>query len=168
MNVSFAIIVVLTGVLLVVAYQRGGVSLAASGLREGAGLLVSVGPQILLGFVLAGLVTVLVPTELIASTVGTDSGMRGLVIATVAGIITPGGPFLQFPLVAAIFNGGAAIGPVAAYLTAWSLISANRALVWEVPVLGLPFTVARWAVSLVVPIAVGLTLPLALRLMGRP
>jgi uncharacterized membrane protein YraQ (UPF0718 family) len=167
MNVSFAILVVLSVILIVVALSRGGVSLASTGVREGFDLLVSVAPQLLVGFLLSGLVTVLLPAQLVADLVGADSGFRGLVIATIAGIATPGGPFLQFPLVAAIVKSGAAIGPVAAYLTAWSLISANRALVWEVPVLGPSFTIARWGVSLLVPIFVGLSLPVVLRLMNR-
>jgi hypothetical protein len=44
-------------------------------------------------------------------------------------------------------------------LTAWSLISVNRALVYELPLLGVPFTVARWAASLLLPLIVGLLTP---------
>jgi hypothetical protein len=57
---------------------------------------------------------------------------------------------------------------MAAYLTAWSLLGWNRLLVWELPLLGAPFTVARWTVSLLAPIAVGLMVPQALRLLQRP
>jgi hypothetical protein len=36
-------------------------------------------------------------------------------------------------------------------------------LVWEVPVLGPTFAASRWVVALLVPIAVGLVVPLVLR-----
>lgn len=168
MNASLIILVVLCIVMVVIALVKGGIPLAFRGVQEGRDLLVGVAPQLLLGFLLSGFVTVLLPAQLIGDLVGADSGVRGLIIATVAGVITPGGPFLQFPLVASLVAGGAAVGPVAAYLTAWSLISANRALVWEIPVLGPSFTVSRWVISLVMPFVVGFTVPFLVRWMARP
>lgn len=167
MNVSLIILVALCAVMVAIALGKGGVPLVVRGVEEGRDLFIGVAPQLLMGFLLSGFVTVLLPAQLIGDLVGADSGMRGLVIATVAGVITPGGPFMQFPLLASLVAGGAAIGPTAAYLTAWSLISANRALVWELPVLGQAFTVSRWAISLVVPFAVGLVVPALMRWMAR-
>lgn len=152
---------------LVAALARGGPSLASEGLIKGAELALSVAPQVLIGFALAGLVTVVIPASLISQWLGEGSGIQGLLIATVAGVLTPGGPFLQFPLVAGLARAGAGWGPVAAYLTAWSLISANRAIVWELPLLGASFTGARWLVSLLVPVVVGLLTPLALKVLAR-
>ncbi len=163
MLLSIAILGTLVAGLTVVALVRGGATLAWAGAQEGLQLLLSVAPQLLLGFLLAGLVTVLVPSEVIGRVVGEESGLTGVVIATAAGIITPGGPFLQFPLVAALARAGAGVGPMAAYLTAWSLLGVNRALVWEIPVLGAPFTATRWLVSLAVPIVIGMAIPLVLR-----
>lgn len=108
-----------------------------------------------------------VPSSLIGSWIGEDSGLRGVLVATAAGMLTPGGPFLQFPLVAGLAKAGAGLGPVAAYLTAWSLLSVNRAIVWELPLLGTGFTGARWLVSLAVPIVVGIATPWVLRLFTR-
>jgi len=149
------------------AFLRGGPTLAADGIVKGAELALSVAPQVLIGFALAGLVTVVIPASVISAWIGEGSGLRGIVIATAAGMLTPGGPFLQFPLVAGLANAGAGLGPVAAYLTAWSLLSVNRAIVWELPLLGVGFTGARWLVSIAVPIAVGLLTPLVLRATAR-
>ena len=161
------IIVVALVAIAFAALLRGGPALAADGIMKGAELALSVAPQVLIGFALAGLVTVVIPSSLISAWIGEGSGLRGIVIATVAGMLTPGGPFLQFPLVAGLAHAGAGLGPVAAYLTAWSLLSVNRAIVWELPLLGTGFTGARWLVSLLVPIAVGWLTPLVLRLIGR-
>jgi len=167
MDLSIAILAVLVAVLSLIALLQGGVHLPLSGYREGLGILLGVLPQLLLGFALAGLITVLIPSEVVGQLLGEEAGFRGVLIATLAGIATPGGPYLQFPLIAALMRSGAGIGPIAAYLTAWSLLGANRALVWELPILGSTFTIARWALSLLVPIAVGLLLPVLVRALPR-
>jgi uncharacterized membrane protein YraQ (UPF0718 family) len=164
-NLSILILGVALIALVAVAVFRGGAPLALQGANEGVAILASVAPQLLLGFLLAGFITVLIPSDLVARLLGEESGLLGLVIATGAGMLTPGGPYLQFPLLAAIARSGAATGPVAAYLTAWSLLGANRALVWELPLLGSGFTAARWAVSIATPILIGLLVPMLMRAM---
>jgi uncharacterized membrane protein YraQ (UPF0718 family) len=164
--VSLAVLVVVALGLGAVAYARGGLPLIAQGLGEAASLLGAVLPQLLIGFILAGLITVLVPAGAIAAWVGEGSGMRGLLIATVAGALTPGGPFVQFPLMATLSQAGAAAGPMAAYLTAWSVLGFQRVIVWELPILGGPFSVARWVVSLALPLIVGLVVPPVLRMLS--
>jgi uncharacterized membrane protein YraQ (UPF0718 family) len=147
----------------IVAYKVGGSARVADGVREGVTLLIQFAPQMAIGFLLAGLVSVLIPASAIGRLVGAESGFGGLLIATAAGAVTPGGPFLHFPLVAVLLRGGAGEGPVAAYLTAWALLGINRVLVWEIPVLGPTFALTRWAVSLAAPVVVGLGVQVALR-----
>jgi uncharacterized membrane protein YraQ (UPF0718 family) len=124
-------------------------------------------PQLIIGFTLAGLATVLLPSEVLGRYVGPESGFSGLAIATVAGMATPGGPFVQFPLVASLANAGAGTGPMAAFITAWSLISWNRIVVYELPLLGPQFTLARFSVSLLIPLLVGALVPWAIRAFQR-
>lgn len=162
---SIAILGGATIVLFVIAYVRGGWELPVQGIRVGLDLLLSIAPQLVVGFMLAGVVTVLVPRDALGTMVGADSGLTGILVATGAGIATPGGPFLQFPLVAALVASGAAPGPVGAYLTAWSLMGWHRLVIWEIPLLGAQFTVARFLVSLALPVLVGLALPIVLRLL---
>jgi uncharacterized membrane protein YraQ (UPF0718 family) len=168
MLTSILILGTLVAALTVVALVVGGGQLAVRGATTGLGLLGGVLPQLVLGFLLAGLVTVLLPREAIGSLVGEGSGLLGVGVATIAGAATPGGPFLQFPLVAALMQGGAGPGPVAAYLTAWALLGWQRVLIWELPMLGPGFTFARIAVTLALPIVVGLIVPFAMRLFARP
>src|SRR5687767_11766970 len=93
-----ALVVVMTAI----ALWQGGPQRAFDGYRTGAELVVTVLPQVALAFALAGLITVVVPQDLIARWIGENSGFSGLVVGTVAGVLTPGGPFLQFPLVASL------------------------------------------------------------------
>jgi uncharacterized membrane protein YraQ (UPF0718 family) len=167
MSPSLLILGALVLVLGVVALWAGGWPLAWRGVSSGGNLLLSVAPQLVLGFLLAGLVTVLLPRELLGRVVGEGSGLLGLAVATVAGLATPGGPFLQFPLVAALMQGGAAPGPVAAYITAWSLLGWNRILIYELPLLGPHFTLSRIVVTVLLPIVVGLLVPVAMRVLNR-
>ena len=50
-----------------------------------------------------------------------------------------------------------------AFLTGWSLLSLHRLVAWEVPNLGLRFSLVRYAVSIVLPVAAGV----AARLLTR-
>lgn len=166
-SLSLLVLLVVAAALLGVAVVRGGPPLALSGIERGIQLLVGVLPHLVIGFALAGLITVLLPRDALAPLVGHDSGYRGLAIATLAGAATPGGPFVQFPLVAAIAAAGAGPGPMAAYITAWSLLGWNRIVVYEVPLLGPSFAAARIVASLVIPFAVGILTSLILRLLSR-
>ena len=130
-------------------------------------IILTLAAAVLVGFVLAGLVTVLIPSNLVASLLGEESGLAGVLIAMVAGILTPGGPYLQFPLVASLARGGAGVGPLAAYLTAWSLLGLNPALVWEIPLLGGSFAVARYAASITAPFLVRVLMSVMYRILTR-
>jgi uncharacterized membrane protein YraQ (UPF0718 family) len=86
---------------------------------------------------------------------GEGSGMKGLTLATAAGALTPGGPFVQFPLIASLWQAGAGVGPVTAYLISWTLIGINKLFIWEVPVMGWRYTLAKTVACLAAPILIG-------------
>src|SRR5262245_37153897 len=50
-------------------------------------------PKVLAGCLIAAFITILLPRETVNRWVGPESGAKGLLIATFAGIILPGGPF---------------------------------------------------------------------------
>lgn len=99
-------------------------------------LFVFLVPRMLGGMLLAGLIQVVLPPEVVAKWVGAESGFRGLVIASVVGALTPGGPMTSFPIVVAFYMSGADRGALVAYLTAWSLLGLQRFMIWELPLLG--------------------------------
>lgn len=121
-------------------------------------------PVVFMGFLIAELVRVLIPEERVTRTLGRESGMRGLAVATVAGFLTPGGPFASFPLVLALYRSGADIGTTVAYITAWAVLGINRVIVWEIPLLGWEFVALRLLVSLPAPFVAGLTARALVRL----
>ena len=119
-------------------------------------LFLTIVPLIAIGLFLGGLVKEIADPEKVAPILGARSGLRGLVIASAIGALTPGGPFAAFPIVYAIFVAGADVGAVVAFLTGWSLIALHRVVVWELPLLGPDFVALRVAVSLPLPIVAGL------------
>ena len=140
-----------------------GWDLPLSGLVQGGRMLWTVFPLLLLGFALAGMIQVMIPTEYIAKMIGEGSGLRGIIIGMVAGAVTPGGPFMNFPIVSALYKSGASIGPLAAYLTAWGVIPINRTLVWEIPFLGTQFAFARYVGCIIFPLMIGVITPFIFR-----
>lgn len=116
------------------------------------------------GLMLSGLVQTLVSKDAVSRWLGRESGMRGLNIALVAGILTPGGPYGAFALVYALGKTGADIGVLVTYLTAWTTLGLMRVVVWEIPFMGLEFVVLRMVVCLPMGIIAGV---LARRLAAR-
>ena len=149
MYISWIILGSLIVVLSILAYQKGGWNKIGNALGQGGGLFLYVLPNLLLGFTLAGFMQVLLPSELIAKYMGQESGWKGLLIGAGAGCITPGGPFTHFPILAAFLSKGAGVGPVSAYVAAWALLGLQRFIVWELPILGSQFALARFSASLV-------------------
>src|SRR6188508_2809839 len=88
----------------------------------------------------------------------------GIVIATLGGALTPGGPVVGFSIGAAALKSGAGAPQVIAYSTAWALYAIHRLVIWEVPMMPARVVWLRALVSLPLPfLAAGLAI-----LLGRP
>ena len=134
----------------------GGTEAVTAALGKAGGLLLMVLPQLAAGLLIAGLVQELVDRDKVSRRLGQQSGLAGLLLATGAGIVTPGGPFTSFPIVYALWIAGADAGALVAYLAAWALIGLNRLIIWELPFMGVDFTLLRFLVSLPLPLVAGL------------
>ena len=99
-----------------VAYAQGGGLLLRQGLADGGVLLYRYALLIVVSFLAAGLASAIVPEQWVARSLGADSGLRGIALATAVGVVTPAGPFVSIPLAAAMIRSGAGAGPVVAFL----------------------------------------------------
>ena len=154
----------------VACFALKGWSSVVSALSFAALLIVEVAPVMLISMVMAAFFQVLVPHDKVSKWLGKESGFRGILIATGAGAIIPGGPWVSFPLVLALAVAGADVGALVAFLTAWAVIPLTRLLVWEMPFLGGEFVLIRMLVSVFIPLAAGLLarqIPLAIKPPGR-
>ncbi len=114
-------------------------------------LLLSFIPKIAVAMCVAALVTALVPRSLIAAWLGDKAGLKGAAFATGIGAITPGGPMISFPLVAALSRAGSGRASLIAYLTSWEVLGFQRILIWELQFLGVELLTIRWLASMPLP-----------------
>ncbi|HKC96051.1 MAG TPA: permease [Nitrospira sp.] len=119
-------------------------------------LLGSVWLELLLGFVLAGLMQVLIPEPVVLRWLGKQNFGYGVLAGWGLGLLLPGGPYVTFPIAANLFRQGAAPGPLIALISAKVLLSPIRVLSFEAPLLGWPMTAARLLPSLLLPPVLGL------------
>ncbi len=141
-------------VLLVISYQKGGGE-HILGLKSAGNILLQIAPLLIFAFIVAGMIQVLVPSEMISKWVGAESGFRGVLVGTAVGTLTPGGPFISMPIAAGFLRTGASIGTMVAFMTAWSLLGLHR-LPLEVGVLGWQFMLIRLACVFFFPLIAGL------------
>ncbi len=140
--------------LLIIGYQKGGGE-HVLGLKSAGNILLQIIPLLIFAFIIAGMIQVLVPTEMISKWVGAESGFRGILIGTAIGGLTPGGPFVTLPIAAGLLRTGASIGTLVAFMTAWSLLAFTR-LPLEIGLLGWKFTLIRLACTFFFPPIAGL------------
>ncbi len=154
MDASLVVLLSLVVVAFVVALFRD-VNLPLRGLESSGRLLRGVWLDLLLGFLFAGLMDVLIPAPALSRWLGDERPGRGILLGWAAGLLIPGGPYLVFPIVANLFQKGAAPGPVISLLTAKTLVSPIRMLTYEAPLLGWPLTLARFIPGVLLPPVMG-------------
>lgn len=154
MDTSTIVMMAAATIALIAVYWKEPES-AAKGVNAALALIIEITPRMIAAFILAGLIQAVVPQETIVSWMGHGSGARGLLIGMSLGAVTPGGPMTHFPVLASLFKVGVGIGPLVAYLSAWSLFGLQRVIMWEVPFLGPRVVALRIAVSLFFPIFAG-------------
>lgn len=154
MDRTTLILAVVAAILLGIAYWRGQdlplAGLLAAGKNLWRNLLI-----LLLGFLIAGVVQVLVPKDMIARSLGSQAGFKGILTACVAGGLVPGAPYAVFPLVASFYKAGASLGAVVGFTTAWSLWSLSR-LPLEIALIDPKPALIRYGLTFVIPPLAGL------------
>jgi uncharacterized membrane protein YraQ (UPF0718 family) len=154
MDTSTVVMMVAAGVALAVVYFKSPEA-ANRGLSATGSLMLEITPRMIAAFTLAGLFQALVPQEVIVGWIGHGSSFKGILIGMSLGGITPGGPMTHFPVIASLFKMGVGIGPLVAYLSAWSLFGLQRVIMWEIPFLGPKVVAIRIAVSFLFPLVAG-------------
>lgn len=124
-------------------------------LKSGYRMMVGLIPLLLLAFLAAGFLEIAVPPDLIRGWLGASSGIKGYVVSMLAGAMLPGGPYVTFPIIGAVFRAGAGLGQVVTMVTAWATMSIGL-IIFELTFLGPHFTIARIAVMFWTPIVAGI------------
>jgi len=143
---------ILAIVMLLIGYYKGE---HINGLNQALRMIIQILPLLIFAFIVAGMVQVLLPSAAIAKWIGNESGIKGILIGTVAGAFTPGGPYVSLPIVAGLLRSGASIGTTVAYITGWSLWGLTR-LPMEVGLLGWRFAIIRLLSVIILPPIAGI------------
>ncbi|MDP8238898.1 MAG: permease [Candidatus Hatepunaea meridiana] len=141
-------------ILLYIGYNNGqGQHIV--GLNTAWRLILEILPLLIFAFIIAGMFQVLLPRELLSKWIGAESGLRGIIIGSIAGGLTPGGPYVNLPIAAGLIKSGAGVGTMVAFLTGWSLYAVGR-LPMEFGILGWKFTLIRLACTFIFPPLAGI------------
>lgn len=154
MRIAAVVMIAITIALGGYCVWKGGLALLTDGLRAGGRGALPLVPLLVVIFLLAGFVEVLVPRDLVARWLSDAAGLRGLLVAWVAGVITPGGGPVGLPIAAALIRAGAGVGVVVTYVTSMSLLSFVRVPL-EIGIYGPRLTALRVASCVVLPLLAG-------------
>lgn len=126
---------------------------------SGVSSTITEGKQLLFLFliiiVISGFSKTLIPDNLIQNWLGEASGMKGIIIAWIAGILSPGGSMVGLPLIAVLYKAGAGLAVLMTFATSLALLSAVK-IPLEIAIYGIKLTVIRLSLSLFLPLLVGL------------
>ena len=126
------------------------------GLTRGFEQFIIIVPRMICALITAEFLAMLVPAEVISQFLGRDAGLVAIVIGSLTGLIVPSGPVISFSIAATFANSGASVPAIISFLTAWSLFTAHRIFIYEIPLIGLSFLRLRLASVLVLPFVAGL------------
>jgi uncharacterized membrane protein YraQ (UPF0718 family) len=154
LDASTLVLAGLAVVFAIIAYVKDP-GLPLIGARNGLAMLAFILPRLIPALLLAGLFQVVIPQEAVSRHFGRQAGMKAIVMASAAGVLTPGGPMVSVPFMVAAANSGAALPALVAYMTSWSLFGLQRIIAWEAPLMGWKFVWLRVLPSLAFPVVAG-------------
>lgn len=140
MLIPTLLMLVLALILFGIAFIKG---VHGGGLHYTFELTKQILPIFILAMIVVGMVQVLIPSELLSHWIGKESGWKGVFLGTIAGGFSPGGPYVNLPIAAALYHSGASMGTMVAFLTGWSLWAIWR-LPMEVGIMGWRFALVRF------------------------
>lgn len=151
MRAALAVLALVQAALLVAVGRQGlWEELLGVARRQALGLV----PLLVLAVLLSASVEVLLPEGAVQAWLGRGSGVRGVLLAWVGGILTPGGGPVGLPLVASLWRQGASVPVLLTYLLSMSTLSLLR-VPMEWAILGGRLTAVRLATSFLLPPLVG-------------
>lgn len=149
-----AIALFLTLVILMALALWQGTDVFNQAWRSSFQQLAKFAPILVIAMLIAGFAETLIPQAVIERWLSDSSGWRGIGVAWLAGILTPGGSIIGLPLIAALYKAGVGVSVLMTYATSFATLSILR-IPLEVGFYGWRLTGVRIAVSLVLPIIAG-------------
>ena len=105
--------------------------------------------------VLMGLFSVWVRKETVVKYLGHASGIKGLIIALIMGMMPTGPLYIAFPMASMLLKKGARVANIIIFLSAWACIKLPQELV-EIRFMGIKFMIIRLGFTIIMVIMMGL------------
>ena len=121
---AISLLLVLIG--LVALALKQGREIFFLGVRTSVDQLIHFLPVLVVALFVAGFSEALLPKDLVESWLSDASGWRGLVIAWLAGILTPGGGLIGLPLVAVFYRAGVGLSVLMPYAPSFFTLALLR------------------------------------------
>lgn len=151
---------------------RRGPATARKAVVDAGQSILKILPMFAVALPMAAFLAELIPADAASAWIGPESGATGILVASFAGGLMPGGPFVTFPLVLAFAKAGAGVPQMVALVTGWSIFAIHRIVTWEYPLLGWRFVALRVLAAAPLPIVAGLLAELVMQAvpigLGRP
>ncbi len=141
-------------ILALFAYLQSGWGLVQDGILTGIQILWRELPLLVAAFLTAGFLQALVKKEFITRWLGTESGIKGILLACLGGGLIPGGPYAYYPIASALLKSGAGLGVLIAFVSAKNLWSVSR-IPLEIAILGTTITIRRYMITFLIPPLLG-------------
>lgn len=138
-----------------VATVRGPVAIRRAG-RFAVGQASQLVIRLPMALLAASFLTQIIPSDRISDALGAESGLFGILLASLIGGLLPGGPMASFPIALVIWQAGAGPAQTVALLAGWSVFALHRILAYEAPMMGWRFTALRLSASCLLPLTAGL------------
>jgi len=110
-------------IVLVVLALRKGTEAFVLGWSASLQQLVRFLSVLVLAVLVTGFTEVLLPKGLVENWLSESSGLRGIGLAWLAGILTPGGSLVGLPMIAVLFEAGVGISVLVTYATSFATLS---------------------------------------------
>jgi uncharacterized membrane protein YraQ (UPF0718 family) len=114
-------------------------------------------------FILMGLMEVWIPKNQIQKWMGNKSGIKGMAIALALGTLPTGPLYIAFPMTSTLIRKGASYTNMVIFLGSWAALKIPQLMI-EIEFLGLPFTLARFVLTLTALILIGLLIEIILKI----
>jgi len=135
----FALLAILMGISL-----WRGTDVFTSGWRTSMSQLFRFLPILVIAMLVAGYTEALIPKDIVQRWLSDSSGWRGIGLAWLAGVLTPGGSIIGLPMVAVLYQAGVGITVLITYATSFATLSVLR-IPLEVGFYGWKLTLTRVA-----------------------
>lgn len=155
-SITNGIMLLLSLVFIFVLYKQNRKDAILDGLKTGLSMFMEMLPVFIASFIIAGIALSLISPEQLSSWLTGSDSLSNIFISGLIGAIAPTSPIVLYPIAGTLYNVGTPIAVVISFVAGFSLVGIGRALVFELPFMGIKYVIIRSSITLIFPVIIGL------------